>query len=92
MPMGQWINSQLNWFKSFFQETNGKASSRRIIEIAVVWVYLVTHLKVSLATDVIQDVPWGWGIIIAGILGLKTLDVFVKGKVSKETSNGQNNS
>lgn len=90
MGFWTWTKEQVSWFKSFFQETkDGKASSRRIIEIAVVWVFLISHLRVSLATETVQDIPWAWGILIAGILGLKTLDIFVKGKTNgKENGDG----
>jgi hypothetical protein len=81
MSFKSWLGEQIEWLKDFFEETKGgKSSSRRIIEIAVVWVFLASYLKVSIATSTIQDVPWGWGILIAGILGLKTLDAFVKNK------------
>lgn len=87
----EWFKEQFTWAKSFFEEETGKSSSRRAIEVAVVWVFLLSYLRVSLMTETLQDIPQIWALIIAGILGLKTLDAYVKGKVSTngtETSGG----
>ena len=87
-----WFKVQFEWLKNFFEEgETRKSSSRRAIEIAVVWVFLASYLKVSLVTETLQDIPWGWGILIAGILGLKTLDAYVKGKNGTILENGNGN-
>jgi hypothetical protein len=86
----EWFKEQFGWVKSFFEEeVTKKASSRRAIEVAVVWVFLVGYLKVTLSTSTLQDIPWGWGFVIAGILGLKTWDTLVKSRNGSKT-NGSN--
>jgi hypothetical protein len=81
-----WFERNFEWFKSFFSEeyingVAGKASSKRVIEIAIVWVFLVAYIKVVLAITVTPgvellppDMPWGWAAMLFGILGLKVYE------------------
>jgi len=70
------------WLKSFLSDSSGKGSSRRVIELAVCTSFIFSYIKVALATQSITDVPAGWMILIAGLLGLKTLDKAVTDKQS----------
>jgi len=45
-----------NWLQSFLSEKDGKASSRRIIELAICWSFIFSYIKVSIATQSITDV------------------------------------
>ena len=95
-----YYQQQLEWLKSFVSETYdngiaGKASSQRIIELAIIAGFLAVFLKVTLAlvitatagaTLTILDIPWGWATVIMGILGLK---VYQKKKQDElESNNG----
>lgn len=79
-----WIKDQIEWVKSFAQEPDGsKASSRRLIELGIVIVFLISYMKVSLATQTLEDMPWGWFTMIATILGMK-----VYSQVKSQNGNG----
>jgi hypothetical protein len=77
--MKQFIKHQIEWLKSFLSEDYqdgiaGKASSRRVFEAAIIWVFLVAFIKVALVTVTLLDIPWGWATVILGILGLKVYE------------------
>lgn len=72
------------WLTSFLSEPNGgleyytKGSSRRVMELAVVWCFIASYIKTVVLTSSLPDVPWGWVFLLAGILGLKSYDAYVK--------------
>ena len=69
--MFKWLNIQIEWFKSFFQETGeNKASSKRLIGFSVVLSFLFSYVKTSLINSRIEDIPMNWAFLIAAILGL----------------------
>lgn len=81
-----WIALQVEWLKSFLgTPSSNKASSRRLIELAVCWSFIFSYIKVSMATQQIADVPSGWMILILSILGLKTWDKLVDKKINEGT-------
>jgi hypothetical protein len=91
--MNTYLKQNIEWFKSFFSETYvsgmaGKASSRRVFEFAIVWVFLVAFLKVALITATLLDMPWGWFAMFMGILGLKTYE---RMKTPDTSDNGSTN-
>ena len=78
-----WFTAQIEWLKSFFSETYvngvaGKASSRRIMELAVNWCFIFSYVKVTIATYAFVPLDWTWAVMIASILGLKSLDVYAQ--------------
>jgi len=82
-----WLNSQIEWVKSFLQEPSTipesvptKASSKRLISMSVVAAFLISYIKVSILTQTIQDIPTMWAVTIGGILGLNIMDWYIKGK------------
>ena len=81
--MFSFIKDQFDWLKSFFSEKDGKGSSKRLITITAVAVFLVTYLKISWALQAITDIPPTWAVLILGAVGL--------GIVAKKISgNGKN--
>jgi cobalamin biosynthesis protein CobD/CbiB len=76
-----WFNKQLDWAKSFLSEPDGKASHKRAIGTAVVIVFLISHLRISLATQEVIDIPLQWAFTIWGILGLGIADKYVSFKL-----------
>lgn len=72
--MFAWLNKQIEWVKSFLQEPNGKASSKRLFSAGVVTVFLVAYLKISILTSSLEDIPPMWAVMIAAILGLNIID------------------
>ena len=88
--MMKWIKDQIEWFKSLFSDDTGKASSRRIIELLVAWSFVFSYIKVSMYNQKMEDVPMTWAFLLAGILGLKTVDYYFRNKVDA-TKNGTGN-
>jgi len=76
----KWISDQIEWLKSFFSEpdTSGKASMKRLISFFVVAAYLFSYMKTSIINLKLEDIPINWAFLIAGLLGLGTLDAWVK--------------
>jgi hypothetical protein len=81
------ITNQIEWVKSFLSEsTDGKASSRRLIEIGVSWTFIFSYIRVALSTQSMPALDMGWVVMLCGILGIKTAsDYFNKEKVNGET-------
>ena len=65
-----WINEQIQWFKQFFSDPDGQASSKRLMSFITVLAVLFPYLKVSINTQVIQDIPPTSAMLITAILGL----------------------
>jgi hypothetical protein len=89
-----YIKSQIDWAKGFFSEDNGKSSNKRLLSSLVVGTFIIPYFKVSIASQKLEDIPQGWMIMIASILGLNIIDWFVKGYIGKNTpptNNGNNN-
>jgi len=81
---GSWINCQLEWIKSFFNEPDsGKGSNKRFLSTMVVFAFLIPYYKVSLAKTYLEDIPTGWALMIGAIIGLNIADYIVKGYVNK---------
>lgn len=85
-----WLKAQIEWIKSFFNEPNGKASSKRLVSVAVVAVFLIAYLRVGIALikngqPDIPDIPMNWSFMIAGIIGLGIIDKSItkKGEAPK---------
>lgn len=75
----------LNWFKSFFEEENGKASIKRLWGTGVITVFLISYLKVSITKSELADIPEMWALLIAGlVLGLGAISKM--GKRDEKTS------
>lgn len=88
-----WIERQVEWAKSFFSDTYvdgiaGKASSRRIMELAVNWCFIFSYVKVTLATTAFVPLDWTWAVMIGAILGLKSLDLIAQKKATNGNGNG----
>lgn len=100
-----WIQQQIEWVKSFVSESYvngiaGKASSQRVIELAIVGAFLHAFIRMTftiaatafigpassalIATISLLDMPWGWATTILGILGIKTYQKIMN---EKETGN-----
>jgi len=84
-----WIERQIEWGKSFLSESYkigvaGKASSRRVIELGVVWAFIFSYVKIAIASATVIDIPTTWGMVILGILGIKVWDR-IKNKDISET-------
>ena len=75
-----WIDKQIEWFKSILSEPGGKGSIKRIISFLVVGAFLQSYLKVAYETLAIVDIPSNWMMLIAGIIGLHILDKYVETK------------
>lgn len=78
-----WINIQIEWLKSFWNEPDGKASNKRLLSTAVVTAFVIPYLKVSIYSKDLKDIPMGWAIMISSIIGLNIADYFVKGYINK---------
>jgi len=78
----KWLDKQVEWFKSFFSEPDGKASNKRLIGFSVVGAFLFSWVKTSLSTMVIQDIPINWAFLITAILGLSVWGNIQKDKVA----------
>ena len=85
-----WIAEQWEWLKSFVSETDGKGSSRRLIELAIAWTFIFSYVRICLATVTFVPLDWTWAIMIAGILGLKSLDLLAKKKAEADSGSGNN--
>ena len=91
-PFFNYFKENIEWLKSFVSETYenrmaGKASSRRMMELAVIWTFIFSYVKIGIAKQDFQPLDWTWAVMIAGILGLKSLDVYAQRKADN-TSNG----
>ena len=66
---------QIEWVKQFFQEDNGKASSKRLFSAVIVFVFTLSYFKVVLQTDKLIDIPDTWAMLLGGIiLGLGAIN------------------
>ena len=83
--MFNWIAEQIEWVKSFLSEESGKGSSKRIMGVGVVIVFLIAYLRIALATQVIEDIPTNWALFIGSVIGLGTIDKIATGYVAKTT-------
>lgn len=81
--MGTWINKQIDWIKSFYEEESGKGSHKRLIGTFVVLAFIVPYFRVSIQTLSLTEIPVNWMIMIGTIIGLNIADYFVKGYVNK---------
>jgi len=93
-----YFKENVEWVKSFFSETyeagglSGKASSRRIMELAVNWTFIFSYVKVTVAHQEFVPLDINWAIMLAAILGLKSLDIYAQKYISKNVPNGSNDS
>lgn len=73
MAFLEWIKEQFTWLKGFFSEqtpSGQKASSRRIISLAITWAFIITYIRVSWDQRQVPDIPQTWALLFAAILGL----------------------
>jgi len=73
MKVLDWFGAQWEWVKGFFSEETGggmKASSKRLISLAVTWCFIFTYIRVSWNEKTITDIPATWAMLIAAMLGL----------------------
>lgn len=71
-----WIEVQLEWLKSFLSEADGKGSSKRVIGVLTVIAFLFAYIKTALVNNKVEDIPFTWALLIAGIIGLNIYDRF----------------
>ena len=79
----KYIKENIEWAKSFLSESYvngvaGKASSRRVMELAVVWTFIFSYVKVTLFSQAFAPLDWTWAVMIGGILGLKSLNMLAE--------------
>lgn len=70
------------WLKSFLSDTDGRGSDHRIISLAVTWTFMFTYIRVALMTQTMPPLDIGWAVMIGGILGIKSIDTYIKEKLS----------
>ncbi len=68
--MFTWINKQIEWFKDFLSDTDGHASSKRLMGFLVVLAFLFSYIKTTLYNNRMEDIPINWAFMIAAIIGL----------------------
>ncbi len=72
--------SILNWIKRFFEEDNGKPSSKRLWGTAIIVVFSIAYLKTVVTTQTLVDIPEMWALLLGGlILGMGVVSK-MKGK------------
>jgi hypothetical protein len=81
--IGRYLNIQIEWLKSFFSESDGKGSNKRLLSGAVVGMFIMAYYHVAVFSNQIVDIPLYWAIMIASIIGLNVIDYFVKGYINK---------
>jgi len=59
----------LAWLRTSFEESTGKASSRRLASVLLVITFVIAFFAVTVKTWTLQDVPAGWGILLGFIVG-----------------------
>lgn len=79
-----WINEQIQWLKSFFSESDGKASIKRLISFLIAVAYLQAYVKVSIINSKLEDIPTNWSFTLLGIIGLGIASNFFGGKNDKQ--------
>lgn len=89
MKFINWIGVQIDWLKGFFQEPDGKPSNKRLMGSLVITVFLVSFAKHTVITGKFEDIPMGWVLLIAAILGLNTVHAYFTGKL--KNGNGHTN-
>ena len=66
---------QIEWVKQFFQEDNGKASSKRLFSAVVIFVFALSYLRIAIPAEKLIDVPDIWAMLLGGIiLGLGAIN------------------
>lgn len=78
--MKNYIKEQIEWLKTFLSDPDGKGSNRRAISFIVVIMFCHSYLKVSLATNTIQDIPEFWALLIATLCGFSIWEKKVQNK------------
>lgn len=79
----------IQWLQSFLSDETGKGSSRRIIELAVTWTFIFSYVKVALYTQTLPTLDIGWVLLLAGILGIKSVSDYYQGKIQNNNSNNK---
>jgi len=69
-----WFEEQLSWFKSFFNEPDGKGSNKRLLGTVIIIVFVISYMKIAIPSKILLDIPPGWAYLIAGIIGLGVID------------------
>lgn len=73
-----WLEVQLEWLKSFYSESDGKGSNRRLLGSLTLGAFLFSYIRTSLANQRLEDIPSTWAFLIIGILGLNIADSYLK--------------
>lgn len=68
--MFTWIGKQIDWLKDFLSDSNGNASSKRLMSFLVILAFLQSYIRVSFVTNTLQDIPMNWAILIPMLIGL----------------------
>lgn len=68
--MFTWIGKQIDWLKDFLSDSNGNASSKRLMSFLVILAFLQSYMRVSFVTNTLQDIPMNWAILIPMLIGL----------------------
>lgn len=64
----------MRWIKSFFEEDNGKASSKRLYAGILILLFSISYLRMVFKSGTLVDIPDNWAMLIGGvILGLGAL-------------------
>lgn len=77
------MKSFLSWFKQFFEEDNGKPSSKRLFACALFVVFIISYFKIAIPSQKLMDIPDNWAMLLGGtILGLGAFRKFMDRKKS----------
>ena len=83
-----WINTQIEWLKSFLSEPlNGdpvqKASSKRIASLGVTFTFMFVYIKTAITSISIPEIPDTWVFMLGTVLGIQGLVDYFKNKTPK---------
>lgn len=75
-----WIAEQIEWIKSFLQESDGKGSMKRLVMLLISITFLNGYNKISILNEEIADVPTNWALLLASIIGLNIFANYLERK------------
>lgn len=93
--MKNWINTQIEWVKSFFseQKTFGekvvlKGSSKRIAIYVLLYAFTINYAEIVKRTtgNEMPDIPPGWALFLGAIIGVNILELYVRGRLQKSVN------
>lgn len=71
-----WLNTQIEWVKSFLSEAiDGvqKGSSKRIAQLALTFTFVGNYTRISLGKEALPEVPDSWIFLLGIVLGITSL-------------------